>query len=80
VLDGDVEETVTYRRLALHVIHRAFKDMIAPACAVGDRKTATEFLSGSPMLILWCSVAAVDPRSVIARATTLQTLRAIPKY
>lgn len=65
------EEAVMYRRLAAGVIERAFKDMIAPACATGDRESAREFLAGSPMLFLWCSIAALDPHRVIAHAMTL---------
>ena len=72
-IDDVVEETVGYRRLAIRVIERAFKDMIAPACAAGDRESASKFLAGSPMLLHWCSVAALDSRSVIVRARTLRS-------
>jgi hypothetical protein len=70
------EEVVRYRRLAVRVIERAFKDMIAPACAAGERESAREFLAGSPMLFLWCGVAALDPHRVIAYATRLESWRA----
>ena len=63
------EETVTYRRLAMQVIQRAFKDIEAPACPPDDRKSARDFLAGSPMLFHWCHVAELDPRRVMARAT-----------
>ena len=70
--DGVGEETVGYRRLAIRIIQRAFKDMIEPACAAGDRESAWAFLAGSPMLLHWCSVAALDSRTVIVRATALR--------
>jgi hypothetical protein len=71
--DCSVAATVGYQRLAMRVIQRAFKDMIAPACAAGDRESARRFLAGSPMLLLWCSVAALDSRSVIVRANALRS-------
>lgn len=73
--DDVAEEAVTYRRLAVRVIQRAFKDITAPACPADDRRSAREFLAGSPMLFHWCSVAALDPRRVIAKATTLRSPR-----
>ena len=72
--DGDVTgvrsvtELVTYRRLALSVIQRAFKDLTTPLCRDDDRDSARAFLSGSDMLLHWCDVAALDPARVIARA------------
>lgn len=75
--DDTPEEAVTYRRLAAGVIERAFKDMMAPVCATGDRESAREFLAGSPMLFLWCRVAALDPHRVIAHAMTLESRRSL---
>lgn len=69
--DDPVEEAATYRRLAVRVIERAFRDITAPTCAAGDRSSAREFLAGSSMLLHWCSVADIDPRYVIARASSL---------
>jgi hypothetical protein len=69
--DDLVEQAVPHRRLAMRVIERAFKDMVAPGCGAADRETAREFLAGSAMLLHWCRVAMLDPRRVIARAMTL---------
>ena len=69
---GEVEaEAVTLRRLALRVIERALKDIVAPHCAAADRQTARDFLAGSTMLVHWCSVATLDPGRVTAWATAL---------
>ena len=62
---------VTYRRLAARVIELAFRDLQAPACAAGDRESARTFLAGSPILLHWCQVAALDPRRVIAHARAI---------
>lgn len=70
-----VEQALVYRLLAMRVIDRAFKDIVAPGCGAEDRETAREFLAGSPMLRHWCRVAMLDPRRVIARATTLDSRR-----
>jgi hypothetical protein len=68
---GIEAEAVTLRRLALRVIERALRDIVAPHCAAADRQTAREFLAGSSMLGLWCSVALLDPGRVTAWATAL---------
>jgi hypothetical protein len=73
--DDPGEAAVTYRRLAVRVIERAFKDMAAPTCPPSDRASAREFLAGSRMLFHWCNVAALDPRRVIARAAMLRKSR-----
>jgi hypothetical protein len=72
-LHGDdlAAAAVMYRRLAARVIELAFRDLQAPACAPGDRESARTFLAGSPILLHWCHVAAVDPRRVIARASEI---------
>jgi hypothetical protein len=62
---------LTYKRLAACVIQRAFKDVMTPACAAGDRRSARLFLGGSRMLFHWCSVADLDPRRVMATARTI---------
>jgi hypothetical protein len=64
-------EAVTLRRLALRVIERALKDVVAPHCTPADRQTAREFLAGSAMLVHWCSVATLDPGRVTAWAIAL---------
>jgi hypothetical protein len=66
-----VEQTVTYRQLAIRVIERALKDIVAPGCSANDRETAREFLTGSAMLRHWCRVASLDPRRIIATAVML---------
>jgi hypothetical protein len=72
VHDADGEaEAATLRRLALRVIERALKDIVAPHCAAADRQTAREFLAGSAMLVHWCSVATLDPGRVTAWAVAL---------
>lgn len=70
--DDASETAITYRRLAVRVIERAFRDITAPTCPPSDRESAREFLAGSHMLFHWCSVAALDPRRVMARAATLK--------
>ena len=74
-MDDPNEAAVTYRRLAVHVIERAFRDITAPTCPSGDRQSARNFLAGSRMLFHWCRVAALDPQRVMARAATLRPLR-----
>lgn len=64
-------EAVILRRLALRVIERALKDIVAPHCAAADRQTAREFLAGSSMLVHWCSVATLDPGRVTAWALAI---------
>lgn len=70
-VDDVLQELVAYRRLAMRVIERAFRDVAAPGCLPRERQTAREFLAGSAMLFHWCRVATLDPRRVIARATKL---------
>jgi hypothetical protein len=70
-IDDPSEAAATYRRLAVRVIERAFRDVTAATCPSVDRQTAQEFLAGSRMFFHWCRVAALDPRRVMARAATL---------
>lgn len=56
-----------YRRVAIHVIARAFRDLASPV----DSPTAREFLDDSPMLHHWSAVAALDPASIAASADLL---------
>jgi hypothetical protein len=51
-----------YRRLAMRVIEQALRDLTGRADSPHDRDSARTFLSGSPMLLLWCEVAEIDPR------------------
>jgi hypothetical protein len=64
-------ESVAYRRLAMRVIERAFRDVAEPSCRPREQQTAREFLAGSAMLFHWCRVATLDPRRVMASAMTL---------
>lgn len=66
--DGTTADIDAYRRLALRVIDRAWRDAGDPAGAPGDRSTALAFLAGSRMLFLWCEVAALDPYGMMDRA------------
>jgi hypothetical protein len=57
---------VGYRRLAIRVIELAFRDL---DCASPDlRHSARVFLTGHPLLFLWCDLANIRPARVIARA------------
>jgi hypothetical protein len=56
-----------YRRMAMHVIARAFRDLASPV----DSPTAREFLDDSPMLRHWSAVAALNPASIVASAELL---------
>jgi hypothetical protein len=53
-----------YRTLALRVISVAVRDLISPGHPVSERETARAFLSGSPMLTHWCSLADIDPAAI----------------
>jgi hypothetical protein len=50
-----------YRHLALHVLALALRDLSNPAASRTDRESARRFLTGSPMLMHWCRVAAIEP-------------------
>jgi len=54
-----------YRHLAIHVLALALRDLSNPAVSPTDRESARRFLTGSPMLLHWCQVAALDPRLVV---------------
>jgi hypothetical protein len=62
------------------VIDQAFRDAANPNGAPTDSASAREFLSGSPMLSYWCTVAEVDLNRVIVRARTLMARRAGGAY
>ena len=69
---GYDEAFMPYRHLALHVLASALRDLSNAAAAATDRESARLFLAGSPMLLPWCRVAALDPRVVtrhVARST-----------
>ena len=53
-----------YRTLALRVISVAVRDLISPGHSASERQSARAFLSGSPMLIHWCSLADIDPAAI----------------
>ena len=57
---------VGYRRLAIRVIELAFRDL---DCASPDlRRSARAFLTGHPLLFLWCDLAEIRAARVMARA------------
>jgi hypothetical protein len=70
--DEVIADTLAYRRLAMRVIERAFRDVTPQGCSAQERRTAREFLAGSVMLFHWCRVAMLDPRRVIASALALE--------
>jgi hypothetical protein len=58
-----------YRNLAARVIVQAWRDLFGGRQGPGlDRESAREFLSGSPMLGLWCGLAGFDAVAVCASA------------
>jgi hypothetical protein len=67
---GCDEAFLPYRRLAMHVLGRAIRDLENGAGSATDRESARVFLAGSPMLFHWCRVAALDPRLVTRHAAT----------
>lgn len=69
--DDVIAESLAYRRLAMRVIERAFRDVSPQGRGARERQTAREFLGGSVMLFHWCQVARLDPRRVIATALAL---------
>jgi hypothetical protein len=52
-----------YRMLALRVIHMAIRDAVEGP-SPGIRSSARHFLSGCPLLSLWCTLAEIDPESI----------------
>ncbi|MGH9313475.1 MAG: hypothetical protein ACRD09_13260 [Vicinamibacterales bacterium] len=64
-----------YRRLSVRVIDQALRDIVAAPGSASDRNSARDFLAGSPMLDLWCGVAALDPARVVAHAGRLMDRR-----
>jgi hypothetical protein len=60
-----------YRHLAIHVLALALRDLSNPAASPTDRESARRFLTGSPMLLHWCRVAALDPRLVVGHMVRL---------
>jgi hypothetical protein len=75
-LSGDTCSTEAYRRLSVRVIDQALRDIAAAPGLASDSTSARAFLSGSPMLDLWCEVAALDPSRIVAYAERLLEHRA----
>jgi hypothetical protein len=71
--DDVIAESLAYRRLAMRVIERAFRDVSPQGSGARERQTAREFLGGSVMLFHWCQVARLDPRRVISSALALES-------
>ncbi len=65
------EALLPYRRLAIQVLGRALRDLLNPDASAADHQSAHTFLSGSPMLVYWCRVAALDPRRAAAQFARL---------
>ena len=65
-----------YRRLSVRVIELALRDLVSAAGSATEADSARMFLAGSPMLRLWCQLAALDPARVAAHAGRLVTNRA----
>jgi hypothetical protein len=70
-LSGDTCSTEAYRRLSVRVIGQALRDIAAAPGSASEPGSARAFLSGSPMLDLWCEVAALDPSRIVAHAERL---------
>jgi hypothetical protein len=66
--DGEIPAADGYRRLSVRVIEQAFRDVVAAPGSAPERHSARVFLAGSPMLHLWCQLAALDPAQVVAHA------------
>ncbi len=60
-----------YRRLSVRVIEQALRDIVAAPGSTSEHDSARLFLAGSPMLKLWCELAALDPARVAAHAGQL---------
>jgi hypothetical protein len=73
-LAGD-EALRPYRRLAVRVLERALLDVTNTAGSASDRESARVFLASSPMLVLWCQIAALDPSYVVRCTQRLTTPR-----
>lgn len=69
--DGQAPFDDAYRRLSVRVIDQALRDIVAASGSTSDGRSARVFLAGSPMLDLWCQVAALDPARVVAHAGQL---------
>jgi hypothetical protein len=69
--DAEIPPGDGYRRLSVRVIEQAFRDVIVAPRSAPERHSARVFLAGSPMLHLWCQLAALDPAQVVAHAIQL---------
>lgn len=65
---GYDEAFMPYRHLAIRVLACALRDVADPAGSQTDRESARLFFAGSPMLLHWCRVAALDPCLVAKHA------------
>jgi hypothetical protein len=59
-----------YRHLAVRVIAQAWRDLFAHGGTPSERESARTFLSGSPMLAMWCELADMDAVAVHSRVQT----------
>jgi hypothetical protein len=67
---GHADLLLGYRRLAVRVIERALRDLDSPDQHL--RQSAHAFLTGNPLLSLWCDLAGIGAARVIARAAERQ--------
>jgi hypothetical protein len=65
---GQIPSVDGYRRLSVRVIEQALRDIVAAPGSPSDHDSARLFLAGSPMLKLWCELAALDPARIVAHA------------
>ncbi len=68
---GQIPSGDGYRRLSVRVIEQALRDIVAAPGSTSDHDSARLFLAGSPMLTLWCELAALDPARIAAHAGQL---------
>lgn len=61
-----METSVGYRRLALRVIDQALRDLESSDPNLSG--SALAFLTGDPLLFLWCDLAEIGPSRIMARA------------
>jgi hypothetical protein len=59
----------------VRVIEQALRDVVAAPGSTSNQDSARLFLAGSPMLKLWCELAALDPARVSAHAGHLMGTR-----
>ena len=69
--DGGVQ-TLQYRRLAIHVINLALRDLTSAGGSDADRESARTFFAGSRMMRHWCAVAELDAIRLVRHVAALR--------